>query len=310
MTSSIASHIRLTLPVNLVSTLFGAFLLGMIVTIYVRGRTPLVRDFGLFILSLFLFVLSSFLQNLQLLGGAKPGRLFDGLVWLINTSAGILYVVLSPHFFYRLFSTRLSALVRAALIVVNSVTVISAIILLVAPQLKFTAPILTTVMFITISHELAYIITKLFTLNDRHLRAAMLLLVVVTLLFFPLLILDAGVSLLPGLAGLGKYDDLSRPVYLMAVGVLFAIFAQTYFNRPTFRKGDDLTLYFIQEFGITPREKEIVDLIISGLTNNGIAEKLFISVKTVENHISNIFGKTSVKSRIQLLEKIRNNSEV
>ena len=309
MNLPLASHILSTIPLNLTSILFGAFLLGMIVTIYVRGRTLLVRDFGLFILSLFLFVLAAFLQDIQSLTGTNPEWLFDGLVWLINAAAGILYVVMSPYFFFRLFSVKVTAQVRAALLAVNITTVVNAISLLVAPQLKFPALILSAIMFLTISHELALIIAKLFTLNDRNLRTAMLVLVVVTALFFPLMLLDAGISLLPGLADLGRFDGLSRPVYLVLIGGLFAVFAQTYFNRPAFRKGGDLTPYFLREFGITPREKEIIELIASSLTNNEIAEKLFISVKTVENHISSIFRKTSVRSRMQLLEKIRNNSE-
>ena len=42
---------------------------------------------------------------------------------------------------------------------------------------------------------------------------------------------------------------------------------------------------------ITPREKEIIDLIIKGYTNEEIAKELYISVSTTKKHVYNIFKK-------------------
>lgn len=48
---------------------------------------------------------------------------------------------------------------------------------------------------------------------------------------------------------------------------------------------------------LTPRECEVLDLIAKGLTNDEIADRLFISPKTVRNHITRIFSKLNVNSR-------------
>ena len=48
---------------------------------------------------------------------------------------------------------------------------------------------------------------------------------------------------------------------------------------------------------LTPREKEIFDLLIDNLTTKEIANKLKISEKTVRNHISNVLQKLGVKGR-------------
>ncbi|MTI48579.1 response regulator [Sporosalibacterium faouarense] len=50
---------------------------------------------------------------------------------------------------------------------------------------------------------------------------------------------------------------------------------------------------------LTKREYEVLILIAEGLNNREIAEKLFISEKTVKNHVSNIFKKIEVCDRIQ-----------
>lgn len=53
------------------------------------------------------------------------------------------------------------------------------------------------------------------------------------------------------------------------------------------------------EFGITPRELEILALIATGLSNREIAEKLFVSENTVKTHSSRVFGKLNARRRTE-----------
>ncbi|MCJ7772952.1 MAG: response regulator transcription factor, partial [Desulfobacterales bacterium] len=52
---------------------------------------------------------------------------------------------------------------------------------------------------------------------------------------------------------------------------------------------------------LTSREQEIMVLLAEGLSSKKIAEKLFISPKTVENHRSNILRKLNLHSTIELI---------
>ena len=52
---------------------------------------------------------------------------------------------------------------------------------------------------------------------------------------------------------------------------------------------------------ITPREREIITLVGEGLKNKDIAERLFISQRTVRNHLTSIFSKLDVSDRLELL---------
>jgi DNA-binding NarL/FixJ family response regulator len=69
---------------------------------------------------------------------------------------------------------------------------------------------------------------------------------------------------------LGEYNRLSMPV----------------------RKDDEISM-------LTEREKEVLGLIAQGESNKNIARKLFISEKTVKNHITSIFRKLKVEDRTQ-----------
>ncbi len=62
-------------------------------------------------------------------------------------------------------------------------------------------------------------------------------------------------------------------------------------------------------FRITRREQDVVRGILEGRSNAEIAASFFISEKTVETHVYNIYQKTGVKSRIQLLNLFRGNYE-
>ena len=48
---------------------------------------------------------------------------------------------------------------------------------------------------------------------------------------------------------------------------------------------------------LTPREREVLALIAKGMSNKEIARQLFISDKTVKNHLSNIFEKLHINDR-------------
>lgn len=56
---------------------------------------------------------------------------------------------------------------------------------------------------------------------------------------------------------------------------------------------------------LTVREREILDLIAQGLSNPEIASRLYLSPKTVRNHISNIFAKLQVADRAQAIVRAR-----
>jgi DNA-binding NarL/FixJ family response regulator len=50
---------------------------------------------------------------------------------------------------------------------------------------------------------------------------------------------------------------------------------------------------------LTEREREVLDLVARGYDNRGIARKLFLSEKTVRNHLSRVFQKLQVRDRLQ-----------
>ncbi|MCX7821626.1 MAG: LuxR C-terminal-related transcriptional regulator [Brevinematales bacterium] len=59
---------------------------------------------------------------------------------------------------------------------------------------------------------------------------------------------------------------------------------------------------FCESFNISKREKDILIMLLNGKNNREICSKLCISVNTIKTHISNIYQKTGVNNRIELLK--------
>jgi DNA-binding NarL/FixJ family response regulator len=56
---------------------------------------------------------------------------------------------------------------------------------------------------------------------------------------------------------------------------------------------------------LTEREREVLDLIAAGDNNDTIARTMFLSPKTIRNHVSNIFAKLQVTDRSQAIVRAR-----
>jgi DNA-binding NarL/FixJ family response regulator len=64
---------------------------------------------------------------------------------------------------------------------------------------------------------------------------------------------------------------------------------------------------FCKKYEISKREKEIIHEICKGLSNQQIADRLFISLQTVKDHTHRIYGKTNCISRAQLIRMVNDN---
>lgn len=65
-----------------------------------------------------------------------------------------------------------------------------------------------------------------------------------------------------------------------------------------------------QDHGLTVREREVLKLLYSGMTNPQIAGELYISVNTVKKHVKNIYEKMDVKSRLEIIHMVNLHKQI
>ena len=61
----------------------------------------------------------------------------------------------------------------------------------------------------------------------------------------------------------------------------------------------------LAQFGITPRELEILEAMAAGLSNREIAERLFVSENTVKTHAARLFDKLAARRRTQAVQRAK-----
>ncbi len=114
-----------------------------------------------------------------------------------------------------------------------------------------------------------------------------------------------GIMIFPQLYGQKIANSLFFNIGWSTFITIFAIIFLLYLpDKPDINK--DSLQEFYKWHKITNREKEIISLIIKGYDNKKIGKTLYISSRTVKAHIYNIYQKSDVKNRIELINKIKN----
>jgi DNA-binding CsgD family transcriptional regulator len=100
-------------------------------------------------------------------------------------------------------------------------------------------------------------------------------------------------------AGHGLQGFFSLPACLI-FGILSIVSVMRYSHAPYGGRNG-----VMDGLGISPRESEIVHLVITGYSNRQIGDRLYISLSTVKSHLYSIYRKLGVGSRMELLNRVK-----
>ncbi|HKX32824.1 MAG TPA: LuxR C-terminal-related transcriptional regulator [Blastocatellia bacterium] len=130
-----------------------------------------------------------------------------------------------------------------------------------------------------------------------------------------ILLYGAALAALTGVLKFVEYRffirDLSLEIYLGVVAILCAGVGAWAGMRLTRRKvvvaEPDFKLdeAGLRKLGISNREYEVLELMAQGLSNQEIADKLFVSLNTVKTHASNLFMKLDARRRTQAVRRAK-----
>ncbi len=95
---------------------------------------------------------------------------------------------------------------------------------------------------------------------------------------------------------------LSGAVFVFLIVLFLPLYQQLYTSAISPEEAEKQRLAeYVNRFGLSAREREIFSLIIQGLSNGEIATALYITESTVKFHAGNIFKKTGLGSRLELI---------
>jgi DNA-binding CsgD family transcriptional regulator len=230
------------------------------------------------------------------------------LVWLLQAAGGLLYVFTGPFLFHALAGRPPGRAARAVYYAIDAVVVAAACVNVAAPWWLPADWALTGALFAMIAWGIVFIALHLGRIGERLLRRAIVVFLALSAVFFPLMLIDSLMELVPGLRVFAFMENLAQPLYFLVLNGLTVVFGLRYLDRPAYATRDGLTDYFLEAFGVSPREKEIIALLLEGAGTAVIGKKLFISAKTAENHVYRIYRKLKVRNRVQLFQLVRANT--
>lgn len=217
----------------------------------------------------------------------------------LNGIGSISYLLVAPFFYHSILGVPITPKFALPYRCIGGSTV-AGIALIFIPTLRSGALIaLNILLFAVIFYGIVMITLGFRRITERSLRRAIAVFVFLAALFFPLMFLESVPWL--GERPLGGATNFALPTFYGMLSALSVPFAIRRLTSPPYLVKGSVTSHFATEFGISDREREVINKLCAGLSSRRIAEELFISPKTVENHLMNVFGKTGVHSRTQLV---------
>lgn len=280
----------------------GAFSLGAISVLYLQFRTRVVRFLLLFVLSLFLISGGFWTNALARIPSINMSAI-QQILLMFQSAGSAINVIILPFLTAALINLSLNPPAVLFIWIWNGLFITGAGAAYLFPGKIWLLPLMSILFVLTILFWLAVLTIGLSRLSDRNMRKPLLFFVIITFLFIPLLILDILITSLP-IESLAFLDNFSLPLYITAINGGSFLFGGSFLNRAAYVDDGQATDAFRKAFGISPRETDIVNKLLLGKSNREIGEELFISIKTVENHLGNIYRKTDVTGRNQLIHML------
>jgi len=282
------------------------------VLLYLKYRRESILYYVFFLSTLtvltFSFVLDIF-DSVSTLSNQNAERLIPVVEKWMQFMTYCIFILVGPFCFHKIMGQSIKPSKVGIFITLFVISLLDSINHLAFGKWFFGVGLVVPILFGVILYIIIFISLHLKNIGNSMLKNALKLFAIITSVFLPVIMLDSfpeHVALFPNSQ---PYATLTVPVYFFTINCLGTWFAIRYFNQPAFMDGGEITNYFIQKFDITNREKEITELLATGLSNKEIGKKLFISFRTVETHLFNIYKKTMVRNRVELANLIQTNKK-
>jgi len=275
--------------------------------VYAQHRKPVVLCFAGFVVSLIFMLVGLIIPGFSSIDPRLSDTALRYVSFAFMAVGGMLHMVVLPWFYHNLFGDTVGQTRRIAYIAAASAFAVGVIVVFIRPTWALPQLVLNSLLFGLIAYVIIMMGVRMRQIGDRRLRRAVRIFFILSAGFFPLMYLDSVSPFVRAPSWLLPLDGTALPLYFLVLTSLSIRLATGYFSEAPYMDGGRITDHFTGSFGLSRRELEIVQAAMNGDSNREIGEKLFISPKTVENHLYSIYQKTDVRNRVQLFNLIQGN---
>ncbi|MEI0608857.1 LuxR C-terminal-related transcriptional regulator [Brachyspira pilosicoli] len=275
-----------------------------------------------YIIFLFTFGILIFIRTIRLitlltLPSFTSNNIFNMLYFFILTLAMALMLYFIPAFLYRFLKIKWSIKTNLSYLILSVFYFVLSIIGILT---SFNIYILSSMIFyISIFYLLVIGFLNYKNIEDKTIKFIVKVLGIITILIYPVLIYQL-IIYRKDFMNINSIDVTLMLFYtwwnLVMLGYLlwyFISMIKSNNNRISdslCEKNDESDNNIkleekieVNDFNLTKREKQILSYLLSGKTNKEISLIFDISLNTVNNHVANIYYKSGVKNRVELVNK-------
>ena len=304
----------------LLGYLFG-FIIGFSVILYsiiyyVIERVAWLKYYIIFLLSFAFLLLIRAVKLLSFLTvpSFMSSNIFNILYFFTFSIAMSLMLYFIPAFLYRFLNLKWGIKENITYILLS---VIHFVLSILGILIKFNIYIFSSIIFyasITYLFVIGFINYK--NIKDKTMKLIVKILGIITIIIYPVLIYQL-ILYRRDAADIGSMDITLVLFYiwwnLVMLGYLSWYFINIVKNKNIFTKDiskenkedteNEKKERIEDKINLTRREKEILSYLLDGKTNKEVSLILDISLNTVNNHVANIYEKSGVKNRVELVNK-------
>jgi DNA-binding CsgD family transcriptional regulator len=270
----------------------------------VETRRPVVLRFALVLLSLFLVVASMAVGRYAVVA-VDPDFALAVIAFALMMIGAVVYVAVAPFFCHALVGDVVSTRLKAVYGTVAGLFLVLAATVFRWPSFRPTLIALNVLLLAMLVYAGAFIAVRYRTMGDRRLRRAVRTFMAVAVVFVPLIYLDSNLAPPRGVPLLSVLDGAALPIFCLVVCALAIRFAADYLDEPAYLEKGSLSASFRSAHRINDREREMIEMLVSGATQEELAERLSIPVETAEDQIHDICRRIQVRDGARLVSLIR-----
>ena len=289
-----------------------SFLTGFTVVIlsiltYMKYRHQVIKEYIIFLMALTTILLEQTITSYNLINIVQFTTL-NIILNIVSYVAAAMIIYFLPLFTYEMMGKEWTTKERRIFQYISVLPLLGIIIYYITPYKNLINIVLSSTLFLVILYCLIFIYFNYKTIVNKYKKRILKVLLLSTVLFFPYMYLDTKTEQISFLNQWFPYGLLSLPLFYMVWNLLSIYLIAKYFKQDIRMKVNSSEEQeeeydnFFAKFSITNREQEIILLLIKGYTYNQLAEELSISLATVKTHVHNIYTKTEVKNKFQLLK--------
>jgi DNA-binding CsgD family transcriptional regulator len=297
------------LYINVFTFSIGIIVLTILWVFYMRNKQSVLLKYNLMMISFFATLCLDFIPNSYIFA-IESNLLFLWINFLRGTFA-LAFIVSVPLFANSIFLSKYRVIVTKLTIILVLINLFFFIFVIFTPVGDI---VLVNIIFhwfwsISMASAITYscVVFILYYRNikQEQLKSFIKFCAVISSLFLPFLIFRDFLYL-DFLVPYLHPDFYFRTILFLLINIFTIIFFFRYYFAMIIRTlPETLHESYILKYNISPREKDVITLLIKGKSYKQISEKLFISLSTVKSHIYSVYKKSGTGNKTALIRDIQ-----